>query len=52
METSAHILMSDDAVQITFDWNAFDGDDCFQNFFITVRSGAGAERFDFGPCVV
>lgn len=35
-----------------FDWDGFDGDDCFQSFRITVTEPGLTQDFDFGPSVV
>ena len=52
MEHTAYILLQSRDVEMRFDWLGFDGDDCFEDFHVTYVSGSGAQRFDFGPCVV
>ena len=44
-------MKSDDA-EVLFQWNGFDGDDCFRSFSIDVVNGAETERFCFGEFVV
>ena len=52
MERAAHIQLKSGASEMRFDWLGFDGDDCFDDFHITVADDGQPRRFDFGPCVV
>lgn len=52
MERTAHIRLESRDAEMRFDWLGYDGDDCFQDFHVTCRSGADERRFEFGPCVV
>ncbi len=52
MERSAHIELRSDAVKARFDWLAFDGDDCFEVFQISVTAGEQSRTFEFGTCAV
>ena len=52
MKRSAHIEITGDTVKVRFDWVVFDGDDCFEDFFITITTDGETRRFDFGPCAI
>lgn len=52
MERTAHICLQGTDTELRFDWLGYDGDDCFRDFHVTVRSRSGERRFEFGPCVV
>ena len=39
-------------IELQFEWLNFDGDDCFSDFHIDVKSAKGNRRFDFGECAV
>jgi hypothetical protein len=52
MERTAYIRLESTDTELRFDWLDYDGDDCFRDFHVTSRSGAGERRFEFGPCVV
>jgi hypothetical protein len=54
VEQTAHIHLKNSSAEIQFTWTDFDGDDCFERFFIIVTEGSAGEtkRFEFGPCVV
>ena len=52
MKTSASIRLKSDRLRIGFEWLDFDGDDCFNTFYIDVVSETGTRRFDFGGCAV
>ena len=52
MQTSEQIQFKTYAIEVNLNWNAFDGDDCFNDFHILIISGSQTHRFDFGPCAV
>ena len=37
-------------MQARFEWSGFDGDDCFEDFQITVTADGQSRSFEFGPC--
>ena len=49
---AAHIKVTSDGTEAQFDWAAFDGDDCFSDFHVTVLTERKSRRFDFGPCAL
>jgi len=47
------IEMKDKSLTVRLLWDRFDGDDCFDDFRITVAPSAGESRvYEFGPCAV
>jgi hypothetical protein len=52
MRDSATIQVKDNDTEVLFQWNGFDGDDCFGSFHIDVVTRGATERFRFGECAV
>ena len=52
MRDSASIRAKAANSEVLFEWNDFDGDDCFQDFHINIVNETKMQRFDFGHCVV
>ncbi len=52
MNTTAQIVLKNDEIEICLEWLGFDGDDCFKDFHITVKTNNQSRRFDFGECVI
>jgi hypothetical protein len=49
MRDSASIKAKSSDREVLFQWNGFDGDDCFKDFHIQLLDGP---RFCFGECMV
>lgn len=50
---SVKIEMKDESLAVRLAWDCFDGDDCFEDFRITIAPSRGARRiYEFGPCAV
>jgi hypothetical protein len=49
---SASILIRNSESEWRFDWSGFDGDDCFENYRVTITARGVARHFDFGRAVV
>lgn len=52
MKDSAFVRLKDDKSEMQFEWLAFDGDDCFNDFHVNITSATGTRRFDFGACAI
>ena len=52
VKTSADIRIKGDSTEVSFEWRDFDGDDCFNDFHISVITETGTRRFDFGGCAI
>jgi|GEM_PF-7045558 len=50
MEPTHHIRLTSGESQTRFEWSGFDGDDCFEDFQITVTAYGQSRSFEFGPC--
>src|SRR4051812_35086220 len=47
------IQVKDESLAIWLWWDRFDGDDCFEDFRITVAPKAAESRvYEFGPCAI
>jgi hypothetical protein len=47
------IGLKDDTQEVLLAWERFDGDDCFEDFRITITPrGSDVRVYEFGPCVV
>ena len=47
------IGLKDDTQEVVLAWERFDGDDCFEDFRITVTPrGSDVRVYEFGPCAV
>jgi len=50
---SVSITLNDAALSVALKWDRFDGDDCFEDFGITVTPRSSDSRvYEFGPCAV
>ncbi len=50
---SVSITLDDAALSVALKWDRFDGDDCFEDFRITVTPRDSDSRvYEFGPCAV
>jgi hypothetical protein len=50
---AVHIRLKDELNEVVLAWERFDGDDCFEDFRITVIPlDADVRVYEFGPCAV
>jgi len=52
MKKNPSIQVESSGDVISFLWRDFDGDDCFDGFFIEVKQNGTTKNFDFGACAV